>query len=234
MSDKNIQINNTIQEIIGKGELIKTNLDTKITALAENNGKFRETLLIRLKDLLSIANNLQKIKETKATELKNTKDTLNKVNQELEKTQQQLSESNQQLITARQQIEELNEKNTILNNEKTSLTQQITQLNNEKDEIMADYTLRIENIKRETSEQIEKEKRELKQEFDTQINLLNSEIENLKEQFNNVSKLQEETQQKLMGFQGDQEGLIGKLNSVNEILNLQLQTIQAINEKETS
>ena len=219
----------TIDEIVDKGTQVNQRLAEKITALEKHNTAFRTTLINKLQIISEAIDNF---KQTNLQGLTETKNELDEARQQLQKTQAELARTQAELEGVRRQFTDINNRLTATNEEKTNLEAKITQLEKIIRDMKMECDNRINLVRKEmadksTQERIEmvQEEERIKKDFENQIAELNKNIADLRSQSEDAQRGQENANNELRTLQENQERLLVKLGTVNQMLASQLEMI---------
>ena len=224
-----MSIESTIDEIVEKGTQVNERLDGKIKALEQHNTAFRTTLINKLQIISEAIDNF---KQTNLQGLTETKNDLDEARRQLQESQAELARTQAELEDVRRQFTDINNRLTATNEEKTNLEAKITQLEKIIRDMKMECDNRINLVRKEmadksTQERIEmvEEEERIKKKSDDQIAQLNKNIEELRRQSEDAQRGQENANNELRTLQENQERLLVKLGTVNQMLASQLEMI---------
>ena len=224
-----MSIEATIDEIVDKGTQVNQRLDGKIKALEQHNTAFRTTLINKLQIISKAIDNF---KQTNLQGLTETKNDLDEARRQLQETQAELARTQAELEGVKRQFTDINNRFTATFEEKKKLDEKITQLENNVRDMKLECDNRINLVRKEmadknTQERIEMLKKEEEKKIisDAQIAELNKQIEVLRKQSEDAQRGQENAHNELKTLQENQERLLVKLGTVNQMLASQLEMI---------
>jgi DNA repair ATPase RecN len=215
----------TINDIITTGREMNQKMTKKIEDLNKGNDAFYNALSQRLTDIL---NSIANFKDTNLKGLTDTKNQLATVTTELENTRTQLDQTK---LALEKVTTDLNTSQTELANAnaiKNELEGQVRDLNKDIERIDIDYKNQIDTITKEMNKNAAQEKSALQEEYNNQIAALVNEKNDLLKQIEQAKESEKAAMENLTKFQGDQDSLIQKLATINEILVQQLVSIDNI------
>ena len=224
-----MSIESTIDEIVEKGTQVNQRLDQKIKALEQHNTAFRTTLINKLQIISEAIDNF---KQTNLQGLTETKNDLDEARRQLQETQAELDRTRAELEEVKRQFTDINNRLTATNQEKTNLDAKIAQLEQIIRDMETDCNNKISGVRKEMADKSTQEKKQMVQEqeeikrvSDAQIAELNKNIEELRRQSEDAQRGQENAKNELRTLQENQERLLVKLGTVNQMLTSQLEMI---------
>jgi hypothetical protein len=224
-----MSIETTIDEIVEKGNQVNQRLDGKIKALEQHNNAFRTTLINKLQIINGAIDNFKK---TNLQGLTDTKNELDDARRQLQETQLELTRTQGELDDVRRQYTDINNRLTATNEDKKNLEDKIVQLETIIKNMETDCNNRISSARKEMADKSTQEKKqmvqeqeEIKRESDAQIAKLTADLEDLRRQSEEARRGQETANNELRTLQENQERLLVKLGTVNQILASQLEMI---------
>jgi hypothetical protein len=224
-----MSIETTIDEIVEKGNQVNQRLDGKIKALEQHNNAFRTTLINKLQIISGAIDNFKK---TNLQGLTDTKNELDDARRQLQDTQLELTRTQGELDDVRRQYTDINNRIAATNEDKKNLEDKIVQLETIIKNMETDCNNRISTARKEMADKSTQEKKqmvqeqeEIKRESDAQIAKLTADLEDLRRQSEEARIGQENANNELRTLQENQERLLVKLGTVNQILASQLEMI---------
>jgi chromosome segregation ATPase len=224
-----MSIETTIDQIVEKGSQVNQRLDEKIKALEQHNNAFRTTLITKLQTINQAIDNF---KQTNLQGLTETKNDLEEARRQLQDTQEELTRTRAELDDVRRQFADINNRLMATNEEKTTLDAKIAQLEQIVRDMETECNNKIIGVRKEMADkstqqkkQMVQEQEEIKRASDAQIAELNKNIEELRQQSQDAQRGQENANNELRTLQENQQRLLEKLETVNQVLESQLSMI---------
>jgi len=219
----------TIDGIVEKGKLVNKNLTKKIEVLEQHNNNFRETLINKL---TIISNTINDFEKTKLPGLKQTKIDLDAARQQLQNTEAELIQTKAELVDVRNNFDDINNRLKTATVDKDKLDGEIANLVNKVREMELDCSRRIDVARKEMADkntegfkEMEQIQKKIQQDSDAKIGELNKNIEELRRQSEDAQRGQATANNELKALQENQQRLLIKLETVNDVLNSQLEMI---------
>jgi chromosome segregation ATPase len=215
-----------IQDILKNGKAINDELGKKIALLNQNNGKFKDTFTQKLKSIISAidsfkSTNLQGLTDTKE-KLTSVTNELNVTKETLARTQSELEQIRTALSTTQSDLQNVTSVKNGLEQKERELTDRISQLETE-------YQNKLNGVRQEMSDKATQEKKNMQQDFDSQLAALNNEKADLQKGIQEAQQSQTEAVNKLSALQTEQNNLVNNLGEINSLLTRQLALISSIN-----
>jgi len=215
-----------IQDILNNGKAINDELGKKISLLNQRNGRFKETFTTKLKDIIAA---IERFKSTNLQGLTDTKDRLTNVTNELNVTKETLARTQGELEQIRSALSTTQSELQNVTSIKNGLEQKERELNDKIRQLETEYQNKINGVRQEMSDKATQEKKNMQQDFDSQIAALNNEKSDLQKGIQEAQQSQTEAVNKLSALQTEQTNLVNNLGEINSLLTRQLELISNIN-----
>lgn len=218
-------LENVIEDILSKGDLINSRLTNKLTELANRNTNFNRELTTKLEIINDLIQQIANFRINNLAELAETKNNLQSVTDDLNKTKTQLQETQRELQRVN---EELNTtKNAIASAEanRNELEEKVRQLEMTIEQIKTEHANKIQELGQEAKQ----ERDDLQANFDNQLSAIQQEKINLENEIKNAEKKRDEAINNLNKFEQEQNNLIDKLATINTNLANHLKSIDDMN-----
>jgi len=215
-----------IQDILKNGRLINDELGKKISLLNQNNGKFKDTFTQKLKSIIAA---IDSFKSTNLQGLTDTKEKLTSVTNELNVTKETLLKTQSELEQIRTALSTTQSDLQNVTSVKNGLEQKERELNDKIRQLETEYQNKLNGVRQEMSDKATQEKKNMQQDFDSQIAALNNEKADLQKGIQEAQQSQTEAVNKLSALQTEQTNLVNNLGEINSLLTRQLELISNIN-----
>jgi chromosome segregation ATPase len=215
-----------IQDILKNGKAINDELGKKISLLNQNNGKFKDTFTQKLKSIIAA---IDSFKSTNLQGLTDTKEKLTSVTNELNVTKETLLKTQSELEQIRTALSTTQSELQNVTSVKNGLEQKERELNDKISQLETEYQNKLNGVRQEMSDKATQEKKNMQQDFDSQIAALNNEKADLQKGIQEAQQSQTEAVNKLSALQTEQNNLVNNLGEINSLLTRQLELISNIN-----
>jgi chromosome segregation ATPase len=215
-----------IQDILKNGKAINDELGKKISLLNQNNGKFKDTFTQKLKSIIAA---IDSFKSTNLQGLTDTKEKLTSVTNELNVTKETLARTQSELENIRTALSTTQSELQNVTSVKNGLEQKERELNDKISQLETEYQNKLNGVRQEMSDKATQEKKNMQQDFDSQIAALNNEKSDLQKGIQEAQQSQTEAVNKLSALQTEQNNLVNNLGEINSLLTRQLELISNIN-----